>query len=177
VRVALDYDPALRSRGGGVARYVKQLVPRLLEEDPGLELYLVGSRAQGMPVHPRVHAVAHGLSARAWRLRLLVALATNRSLGGLLPRVDVFHATDYVFPPEGPDVGRVVVTIHDVSVVTHPATHTWLNRASLRLFMEVLRRKRYHVITPSQAVSRELSQQLGYPGSLITVIPHGATEC
>jgi hypothetical protein len=172
MKVALDYDPALRGEAG-VARYVRELVPHLLEADEALELHLVGRRSHGMPVHPRIRHVAHGMAPRRWRLTLLASLAVNRLVGVSLPEVDIFHATDFAFPPAGARIRRVVVTIHDLSTLTHASTHTLLNRVALWLFLMALRMRRYHVITPSEAAARAVVRHLAYPASLVTPISLG----
>jgi hypothetical protein len=174
VRVAIDYDPALRAQSG-IARYVRELVPRLLEADPEIELYLIGSRSEGMPVHPRVCPIVHGLSPRLWRVRLLLAHFLGKPRLFAPPGTDIYHATDYAFPPEGPGTGRVIVTVHDLSVFTHPGTHTWPNRVALRLFMYLLRRRRHCVMTPSRVVAEELVRRLDYPAANIFVVPLGAS--
>jgi hypothetical protein len=175
VRVALDYDPALRGHAG-IARYVRRLTTHLLEEGGDLHLFLLGSTTAGMPRHPRVTAVAHGLSPKAWRLRLLAAHYLGWSADPLLPKVDIFHATDYAFPPESPNSGRVVVTVHDVSAVTTPDTLTLMNRMALQLFFRRLKQCQYQIVAPSASVAKQVVRLLRYNPTQVTVVPLGVAS-
>ena len=175
MRVSLDYDPALRGHAG-IARYVQALTQHLLQADESLQLYLVGPRTADRPRHPRIHPVTHGLSARAWRLRLLLAHYAGWSLDSMLPPVDLFHATDYVFPPQSRAIHRVVVSIHDLSIIKSPGLHTWMNRLSLRLFLRLLRQHRHHIITPSAAVRHDVIQLLHYDPTRVHIVYDGVHE-
>lgn len=101
--VALDYRPALFA-GFGIGRYVRNLVPALLECDPELQLRLYGVflrnrdriRAHEFPESPR--ATFHGapLPARAVPfLGSFLPICARTFTGDF----DLFHDTDYAVTP------------------------------------------------------------------------------
>ncbi len=175
LRVAIDYDPALRARDG-IARYTRCLVDAMLAIDPTIELFLVASTAVGMPVHPRVRPLVHGMSPRWWRIRLLLAHLVGASVLRDMPPVDVFHATDFVFPPTSDRLPSVVVSLHDVTTVTHARMHSTLHRLVTGAFLEVLRRSTNHILVPTEAGVSLAAVTLGIPRERMTVAPYGVSH-
>ncbi|HWN10797.1 MAG TPA: glycosyltransferase family 1 protein [Pyrinomonadaceae bacterium] len=88
---------------------------------------------------------------------------------------DLFHGTNYDVP-----LWRrcaTVLTIHDLSVLLHPETHTRrsVRRAHRRLPMMV--RTADAIITPAESVRRELCEHLNVAPEKVFAIPEAAREC
>jgi len=102
--VAIDYLPALH-HGFGIGRYVANLVPALLEADPGLRLKLYGvflrNRRERIAAHDfpdPSRATFHSLPLPA---RFVPALARFLPLSArtFMGPFDLFHDTDYFVAP------------------------------------------------------------------------------
>jgi len=104
VTVALDYRPALFS-SFGIGRYVKNLVPALLEQDPDMALRLYGvfwrNRRRILDGHEfpdpdRAHFCGAPIPAR---LIPFLARFSPVSAGTFTGPFDLFHDTDYAVTP------------------------------------------------------------------------------
>lgn len=172
LRVAIDYDPALRAQDG-IARYTRSLVDAMLAADESMELFLFGSTAVGMPVHPRVTPVVHGMTPRWWRVRLLLAHFAGVPVMRELPEVDLFHATDFVFPPTSDHMPLVIVSLHDVTTITSRRMHTFVHSIVTEIFMTILQKSSNHILVPTSAGACIAASTLGIDRSRMTVAPYG----
>ena len=172
LRVAVDYDPALRAQDG-IARYTRSLVDAMLAADESMELFLFGSTAVGMPVHPRVSPVVHGMSPRWWRVRLLLAHFAGIPVMRNLPSVDLFHATDFVFPPTCSSMPLVIVSLHDVTTVSNRTMHTLFHRIITGIFMTILKQSPHHILVPTEAGMVVSGDVLGIQRERMSVVPYG----
>lgn len=157
----------------GIARYTRSLVDALLATDELLELFLFASTAVGMPVHPRVTPVVHGMTPRWWRVRLLLAHFAGIPVMRGMPKVDLFHATDFVFPPTSDRVPIVVVSLHDITTITSQKTHTYTHRVVTSIFLMLLKNSPHHVLVPSNVGLMTTAMMLGIPQKRMTVVPYG----
>jgi len=171
MRVGFDVRPAQAARAG-IGRYCRELLRALaaLADGPELELYALGRhpRRAALPRDPggRLH-----LHDRRFPARILALLHRLPGLdAGRLPaRVDLFHWTDYVYPPVR-SAARVL-TLHDASFLVDPAFHgrnTPVLRRRLRRVLPGCAR----VLVPSPA-AREDALRLGVPPGRIRVVPDG----
>lgn len=152
--VALDATP-LTAPTGGIRRYVAELERALRERYPGDRFPLVSD--QLTPPGSWWH--------RRWWLNGLPAELRARG-------ADVFHGTDFAVPYRGGC--PAVMTIHDLSPwrFPHPSNRVrqrtpWLLRAG----------RARQVITPSEAVRKEVMERFRVPAERVRAIPLAAAEC
>lgn len=166
-RVGLDYRPALLG-SAGIARSVRELARELaVSED--IEPRLFGhSLARCRRMDPPVGGLRRlPIPGRAlpWLSRL--GLGADRLLGG----VDVFHWTDYIYPPVSS--ARTVVSIHDMSFADDPSFHG----GGSRVLFDRARRAiegADHVICPTEATRRAVHAHVDASADSVSVIPFGA---
>lgn len=103
--VALDYRPALIIPHTGIGRYVRNLVPSMLEADPHVRLKLYGVFFRGHSELCRNHAFPpvdrasfHG-AAFPSRLMSCLARVLPISAATFCGTFDLFHDTDYAVTP------------------------------------------------------------------------------
>lgn len=84
----------------------------------------------------------------------------------------LFHGTNYDVPLWSGC--QTVVTIHDLSILLHPATHEkhLVRRARWRL--PKMARAATKIITPSESVKREVCEHLGVQAGKVVAIPEAA---
>ncbi len=136
--LAVQVDQLLYPAPGGIGTYVRRLVPALAEADPSLAITLFHARFDGHgPTEPWARAIPTIELGRGIRA-LYPGWATigRPDLPAPLSEVDVLHApSPSSVPPKGRNQ-RLVVTVHDVTFLTHPETFPprWrmLFRAGLR---------------------------------------------
>ena len=123
-----------------------------------------------------------GLAARAFaavrsaakRLPAAYALADAARAAALSAEqrrgLTVYHETNHAAPPfQGP----VVLTVHDLSTLIVPQTE---EIARVRHFAPALRlhaRDAARVVTPTEAIARQVIERLGVAADRVRVIPHG----
>ncbi len=168
VRVGLDYRPALLSRAG-IARSVRELAVGLERIDE-VDCRLFGHSLARCRVEP---AHARGLQRLPIPGRTLPALSrlglgADRLCGG----TDVFHWTDYVYPPVSR--ARVVVTVHDVSFAEDPEFHGATQSDVLLARCRAAADRVDRVLTPTQATADAAERHLGIAREKLTVVPFGS---
>jgi glycosyltransferase involved in cell wall biosynthesis len=72
--------------------------------------------------------------------------------------------------------GRIVTTVHDLSVLRHPAWHPADRVAWYRREFEPSLRRTHHFITPSEFTKRELRAMFDVQPDRVTVIPQAPRE-
>ena len=91
----------------------------------------------------------------------------------VIDRIDLFHATNLIAPLFA--ACPVVVTIHDLSSLLYPGSHTLSHRIHMSLIPASAKKAR-KIIVPSLSVKKELEEQLGVPQEKIAVIHEGVGE-
>jgi glycosyltransferase involved in cell wall biosynthesis len=172
-RVALN-AVFLQRRMGGLETYVRELVPALLEHQPGLELSIFVTRAghdalAEEPWAAEVELVTHplvGLPAgkAAAELLLVGPLATRR-------RVDVLHSVALTAPLRTRTTN--VVTIADVTWLRQPETIPLTTRLLWGKVVPAVARRADRLITLSAAARDEIVEDLRVPAERVDVIPCG----
>jgi glycosyltransferase involved in cell wall biosynthesis len=87
-------------------------------------------------------------------------------------KLQLFHGTNYEVP-----LWRqcaTVVTIHDLSLLLHPATHPWRAVARARRRLPTMVRTADAIITPTETIRREVCEHLKAPGDKVFAIPEAA---
>src|SRR5258708_17900785 len=99
--IGIDYTPAYE-QGGGIGRYVRELIAALAQQDTqtNYRLFVAGANAKPLPPLPGVNftwaasRIAPIWFARLWH-RARLPLPIERWIGP----VDLYHAPDFVLPP------------------------------------------------------------------------------
>jgi len=164
VRVAFDVGP-LRPQPAGVGTYVRSLA-NALRDAPSLELTFIGRRpdAAGLPEDVRSLRRSPRLPYPAW-VELLAARDALRA------GADVTHYTDGLVPLVRR--GRVVVTIHDLTLVNEWRTHRAIRYPRIP-FILVSARLADRVIADSRATADQVIRRAGTPAHRIDIVPLAA---
>jgi len=176
-RVAIDVSAGIHE-GAGNARYVRELIHSLLAlpDPPELKLYATAGW-----IHPDappwlLEAPRRTLPwrDRAWRGLSLASQVSGLSLRGFLPEGDLIHGTNSILPNVGS--APVVLTVQDVTFVSHPEVHSALSRFHLRRMVPRASLRARLVVVPSRATSEELRLRCGVDPGKIRVVPDGYDE-
>jgi glycosyltransferase involved in cell wall biosynthesis len=172
--VAIDYTPAYE-QGGGIGRYVRELVAALAQQDDQTpyRLFIAGTNSSTLPAPFgnnftwKPTRLSPRWLARLWH-RARVPLPVEFFTG----KVDLFHATDFVLPPTRPRT-RTLLTVHDLSFVRVPEAAS----PRLKTYLDaVVPRSVQHadyVLADSQATKDDLSELYGTPPDKIEVLLSG----
>jgi glycosyltransferase involved in cell wall biosynthesis len=179
LRIGIDYRPALLLRSG-IGRYVANLVRHLPEvaDDIQLSLFSVfweqhASRiAQArLPDSDRVQMA----SARfPGRILDFLGKFTPLSVETWAHDLDLFHFTDYVYPPV--KTKTCVCTIFDTSYLRDPAYHTEKNAKQLLAVAQTLCDRAKIVCVISETTKKDVIEHHGVPEERIVVTPLGVDE-
>ena len=139
----------------GVGPYTFELARALAEASPADEFELaypsfcpaVNLPAARVPPNLRAARVEVGALTRRWWLVGLPRHARRR-------RLSLFHGTNYDIPLRAPC--PTVLTIHDLSVFSHARTHLPRHARRQRLRLSLMARAATEIVTPTEAVRREV---------------------
>ncbi|HEX8149237.1 MAG TPA: glycosyltransferase family 1 protein [Pyrinomonadaceae bacterium] len=172
--IGLDAIPLTEPRAG-VGHYTYELARALASAAPGDEFELVYPSSypavdlEGrLPPNLKGARVRVGAVGRRWWSAGLPRYAARRGYG-------LFHGTNYEVPLWGGAVR--VLTVHDLSLLSHPETHerrrVW--RARRRLPLMALAADA--VVTPTEAVRREVCARLRVAPAKVFAVHEAAREC
>jgi glycosyltransferase involved in cell wall biosynthesis len=161
MRVAIDAGP-LRPEPAGVGVYVRSLLEAMAGEPGGNELVVIGKRAD-TPAIPGTIGIDRpaSLPYPVW-LQLHAVGAAKRAAA------DLVHYTDGLVPLFGSPA--TVLTIHDISIITHWRTHVGRRLARIPLAV-ISPHLADRVIADSRATADELMRVVKLSASRIDVIP------
>jgi glycosyltransferase involved in cell wall biosynthesis len=172
--IGIDYTAAYE-QGGGIGRYVRELVTALSSIDVTNQysLFVSGiSSIDSLPHFPSNYdwaptAITPKWLARIWH-RAHIPLPVEIFTG----RVNLFHATDFVLPPTLPHVASLL-TVHDLSFVRVPNSASPSLKEYLdRIVPDSVRRSTY-VLADSLATKNDLIDLYSAPSSKISVLLSG----
>ncbi len=164
-------------RQAGIHQYSRALIEQLAANPsrlPGPLTVLVSPTAReqlaGLPkdapvtIHP-----ASRTTENPWQRIWVEQIETP----AMLRRVDgaLYHGLAFVAPLRAPC--PTVITVHDLSFITRPATHKPLNRIYLALFTRWSCRRAARVIAVSDWTRRDVVSRLDVDPARVDVIPHG----
>jgi alpha-1,3-rhamnosyl/mannosyltransferase len=174
--IGLDAIPLTEPRAG-VGHYTYELARALAFAAPGEEFELVYPSSypavdleerEPMPSNLKEARVRVGALGRRWWSAGLPRYAARRGFR-------LFHGTNYEVPLWGG--ATRVLTVHDLSLLSHPETHerrrVW--RARRRLPLMALAADA--VVTPTEAVRREVCARLRVSPSKVFAVHEAAREC
>ncbi len=179
MRIGIDISRTVEEKTG-VGWYTSHLVQGVARVDRVNQYYLypcfwycvpTGFRRVKYPKQRNFHLVDRWLTHRAAREKW-----RDPELGGAstLGSVDVLHCTAYTAPPLH-EVG-LVVTIHDLSFLTHAAFHEQANITFCTRECHRAARRAAKIIVPSEATKRDVVRYLHLDEDRIHVIYEAAGE-
>ena len=163
MRIALDATPLVHAKTGGLARYTSQLATALAKSFPEDEFILVSDQTFEPPGDaPNLRAgkiPGNILERRWWSIGLSRELKRQSA--------DLFHGVDFAVPLHASV--PAVMTVHDLSPWS---TDAWADAAWKARAARVRKRVPWmiragaarHIITPSEAIRREVTSVLGITG-------------
>ena len=172
----LDAIPLTEPRAG-VGHYTYELARALALASPGDEFELVYPSSYapvgldergGLPPNlseARAHVGAFG---RRWWSAGLPRYAARRGY-------DLFHGTNYDVPLWG-GAARVL-TVHDLSLLSHPETHERRRVWRARRRLPLMARAADAVVTPTEAVRREVCARLRVTPAKVFAVHEAARDC
>ena len=157
-RVGLNLLYLVPGETGGGEVYARNLVPKLAEERPDLELVAFVNREAADLRLGDVSVVPVDVSGRG---RVRRVIAEQRRLPKLVREhgIELLHSLGTSAPSRPHAVS--VVTILDVIYASHPEAHTLLMRTGMRFLVPRAARGAERVITLSEASATEISDVLG----------------
>jgi len=173
-RIAIDYTAA-HEQGGGIGRYVRELVTALAREQTPHEypLFVSGARLEDLPPLPGPNFSWHPTRitprwfARLWhRARLPLPVETFTG------PVNLYHATDFTLPPVLPGT-RTLLTVHDLSFVRVPESASPALKAYLDVAVPRSAQRAHHILADSQATKDDLIDLYKIVPEKITVLLSG----
>lgn len=179
-RIGIDYSPATE-QGGGIGRYVRDLVTALARHDQhnDYRLFVAGVKAGqrhplGKPPGVNFRWCPTPLStewlARLWQ-RARLPIPVNIWTGAL----DLYHATDFVLPPVATRT-RTLLTVHDLSFIRAPETASPNLRAYLKQVVPRSVRRADHILADSAATKADLIALYGTAADKISVLLSGVSD-
>ncbi|MFL6337464.1 MAG: glycosyltransferase family 4 protein [Pyrinomonadaceae bacterium] len=174
--IGLDAIPLTEPRAG-VGHYTYELARALASAAPGDEFELVYPSS-----YPSVELEERErLPFNLQGARVLVGALGRRWWSAGLPRYAarkgyrLFHGTNYEVPLWGGACR--VLTVHDLSLFTHPETHERRRVWRARRRLPLMTRAAAAVITPTEAVRRELCEWLRVPPAKVYAVHEAARAC
>ena len=176
MRIGLDGLP-LTSPKTGVGHYTFELARALarLETSTSFEIVYPSTYPRlslpdgvAIPSNLKLERVQVGPIGRHWWAAGLQRYIRRNDL-------KLFHGTNYDVP-----LWRrcaTVLTIHDLSVLLHPETHTRRSVHRARRRLPLMVRTADAIITPTESVRGELSECLNVTPDKIVAIPEAARDC
>lgn len=171
--IAVDYTPAYE-QGGGIGRYVRELVTALaqIDERTSYRLFVSGARAAlPQPPGPNFTWRPTRLSPR-WLARIWHRAGLRLPVEAFTGPLHLFHATDFVLPPTCART-RTLVTVHDLSFVRVPETASPPLKAYLDAVVPRSVRRADHILADSSATRNDLVEVYNIPPEKITVLLSG----
>src|SRR5256885_11742754 len=176
MRIGLD-GSSLGDRLTGVGHYTFELARALALDNPADQFELISPK----PFHPQI--VERGADNRLPNLQLINPESSTRrgrwwaiDLPRYLKRagLDLFHGTNYEIPLWRRR--RTLVTVHDLSSLLYPQLHRKPLARRMRLRLPLAVKLAKAIITPTEAVRRELCSHLNVKPEKVTAIHEAPRE-
>lgn len=172
--IAIDYTPAYE-QGGGIGRYVRELVAALarLDHDTDYRLFVAGATRDKLPPPPAPNFLWKPSSIPPiWFARLWHRARVPIPVEAITGKVTLYHATDFVLPPTLPQT-RTLLTVHDLSFVRVPDAASPNLKAYLDAVVPHSVRRADHILADSAATKNDLIELYDTPPEKITVLLSG----
>jgi glycosyltransferase involved in cell wall biosynthesis len=171
--VTIDYTPAIQQHAG-IGRYADELVRALLAAYPDETwqlFYVDPERRTPAPPLDALPRTALRQSNKPWRLRVLLSTYFRRGQDQTIGPTEIFHATDHLLPHLSH--ARSVFTLHDLTALIFPTTHTQLNRRFLQLMLPHFLHDATLVVADSASTQRDAQRLYHLPAERIRVVHLG----
>jgi glycosyltransferase involved in cell wall biosynthesis len=173
--VAFHVDPVFFQTPGGTGTYIRQLVPALLRQDPGLDVKLFQARFE--EASPErwmrslwVEELPHGIRWLYPRWNL-----TGRPpLPAALSSLELIHAPSAVAVPPAADGQRLVVTVHDLAFLVVPHVFPTVWRSLFRIGLRAAVRRADAIVAVSRNTAEDLLSRTKVDPARVHVIPEAA---
>src|SRR5919108_205576 len=174
--VAFHVDQLFYPAPGGIGTYIRELVPALLEADPGVEISLFHSALGTRGLGPRLSRLPiERLPGSIRRLYPGWNLFGHPALPHSLARLDILHApSSAAIPPPGARQG-LVVTVHDLAFRVYPSLFPQAWRTLFRLGTRRAVQRADAIITVSQSTADDLVRYVRADPARIHVVPLAAS--
>jgi glycosyltransferase involved in cell wall biosynthesis len=176
IRCTIDYTPAIQHHAG-IGRYADQLIRALIALQPGDDWRLFYVDPENRVPAPPLDQLARTTlrtSNKPWRLRVLLSTYLRRGQDQTIGPAEIFHATDHLLPYLART--RSVFTLHDLTALKFPTTHTQLNRRFLQLMLPHFLRAAEVVIADSYCTQQDALQLYGLSAERVRVVHLGVDE-
>ena len=169
MRIGLDGYPLVWPKTG-VAHYTFELAQELARLAPEYSFDLIAPAAYPPEVLEQIKPIPNlrgvsvktNLITRRWWAIGLPAYVRRAGL-------DLFHGTNYEVPLRNRE--RNILTVHDLSVFNFPETHDRRIAKRARRRLPIMLRSAARVITPTEAVKRELIERFQINPGVVAVTP------
>jgi len=171
-RITIDYTPAYE-QGGGIGRYVRELVSALasIDNQTSYNLFVAGATILPDRVSENFVWQLTSISPR-WFARLWYRLRFPLPVEFFAGRASLYHATDFVLPPTLPAT-KTLLTVHDLSFLRVPESASPRLRAYLSSVVPHSVHRANHVLADSQATKDDIVSIYGVDPSKVTVLLSG----
>ena len=174
LRMTVDLTPTVQGHAG-MGRYAGELARALqvsaLPDERFSVFYDDPLRRHPAPPLDLLPAKTLAMANKVWRARVMAAYIAHRGQDRLLGSPDVFLATDHLLPRL--NHAASVFVLHDVTYLTHPGTHSRMNRAYLRHMMPQFLGAASAVITVSKSSLRQAVEHYSWIEPKTHVVYHG----
>lgn len=174
---AISVDQLWFGLPGGVATYIRNLVPAMTGRDPSLDVTLFHARFSGDdPDEPSLSG--RRVETLPGSIRTLYPAWNTLGrpvLPAALASADVLHATSGVAVPPAAGGQRLVVTIHDLAFERFPRLFPQRWRVLYRLGLRAAVRRADAILTPSRSTAEDLVSRTRVDPARVHVTPLAAT--
>src|SRR5262245_376103 len=177
MHIALDGMP-LNQQLTGVGHYTLELARAMALQAPQSQFKIISPRP--FVFQDWDGSSRDGLAPNVALLRVPTNLLTQRWWSIGLPRylarhpVDLFHGTNFEVPLSFRPQCATVITIHDLSLLLQPQTHTPRNVRRARRRLPRMVNEATLVITPTETVRAEVCEHLKIAPEKVFVVPEAA---
>lgn len=174
--LAIDYTPAYE-QGGGIGRYVRELVQALaaVDNQNTYRLFVSGTPTHRLPAPPGPNFTwaSTRLSPR-WMARLWHRTRVPLPVEVFTGKIQLYHATDFVLPPTRQKT-RTLLTVHDLSFVRVPEAASPRLKAYLDTVVPRSLQRADHVLADSQSTKDDIVEIYGLSPTRITPLLSGVS--
>lgn len=176
MRIGIEITAAVR-QGGGIGRYVREMIRALAEGDAAnrYQLFFASPNPVPFPLLP----LPSNFSARhlpfhdIWLARLWHRAQLPINVEWITGQIDLYHAPDFVLPPTR---ARSLLTVHDLSFARDPDSAAPTLRDYLNVVVPRSVKRATHIIAVSRATKNDLIDLYNTPQEKISVIYEGVDE-
>jgi glycosyltransferase involved in cell wall biosynthesis len=171
--VGIDYTPAYE-QGGGIGRYVRELVTALskLDLDTSYRLFVSGYTDSDLLLFPSNFSYKPTQLTPKWLARIWHRANIPLPVEVFVGSVNLFHATDFVLPPTLLGV-KTLLTVHDLSFVRVPDSASPTLKTYLDYVVPRSISRSMHVVADSQATKDDIVDLYGVDPNKVTVLLSG----